>query len=98
MTAKEMFEKLGYKYIYDDGFVEYIKGESIPDRINTNYVKFTKISFDKLEHEIFIHDYNKDALCLEYIPKQDTNGSFHITFEELQAINKQIEELEWNNE
>ena len=59
MRAKEMFEKLGYEYSYDDGFIEYIKGKPIPNRINTNYVKFTKISFDKLEREIFIYDYNK---------------------------------------
>lgn len=94
-SAKEMFEELGYEYSYDDGFIEYIKGNPIPDRINTNYVKFIKISFDKLEKEIFISDYNKDSLCLEYLPKKDTNGSFHITLEELQAINKQVEELGW---
>ena len=95
MTAKEMFEKLGYEYSYDDGFIEYIKGVPVPDRIITNYVKFIKISFNLSEHHIFIYDYNKDALCLEYIPKKDTNGSFTITLEELQAINKQVEELGW---
>ena len=97
MNAKEMFEELGYEYSYDDGFIEYIKGKPIPNRINTNYVKFTKISFNKLEREIFIYDFNKDALCLEYIPKKDTNGSFHISIAELKAINKQIEELGWND-
>ena len=95
MTAKEMFKELGYEYSYDDGFIEYLKGEPIPNRLNTNYVRFIKISFDKLEKEIFIFDYNKDALCIEYLPKKDTNGSFHITLKELKAINQQVKELGW---
>ncbi len=95
MTAKEMFEKLGYEYSYYEGFIEYVKGEPIPDRINTIYVKFTKISFNKLEKEMAIYDYNKDALCLNYIPKKSTNGCFVFTNKELQAINKQVEELGW---
>ena len=93
--AKEMFEDLGYEYSYDDGFIEYLKAKPIPNRIDTHYIRFIKISFDKLEKEIFIYDYNKDALCLEYLPKKDTNGSFHFKLDELQAINKQVEELGW---
>lgn len=95
MSAKEMFEKLGYEYSYDDGFIEYLKGRPIPDRINTIYVTFTKISFNKMDRNVFIYDYNKDSLCLDYVSKTGLNGSFTFTAEELKAINKQVEELGW---
>ena len=95
MKARNMFEKLGYEYSYDDGFIEYLKGRPVPDRINTRYIVFTKISFDKMDRNVFIYDFNKDALCLNYVPEKDTNGSFKFTAEEIQAINKQIEELGW---
>ena len=95
MSAKEMFEKLGYEYSYDDGFIEYLKGSPIPDRINTVYIVFTRISFNKMDRDVFIYDFNKDALCLDYIPRKNTNGSFTFTAEEIQAINQQIKELGW---
>lgn len=97
MTAKEMFEKLGYKYSYDDGFIEYLKGEPIPNRINTNYIKFKKVTFNKMDENICIQRYKMDSLCQEVII--DSKGSIvHLENEEIKAINKQVEELGWDNE
>ena len=77
MTAKEMFEELGYKYCEDDGFIDYKKEKR--KLIEPDY-----ISFDRLEREIFILNSSKSS-------KGTT-----IDMSLLKAINKQVEELGWN--
>lgn len=47
MSAKEMFEKLGYEYYEDDGFNCYVK--EISELIEPDY-----ISFDRLERKFFV--------------------------------------------
>lgn len=68
MTAKEMFEELGYKLINDKNIV--YKGTHFTDRII--YI-------------VFFSD--KQILITQ-----------SIGIEEVQAINKQVEELCWNKE
>ena len=78
MTAKEMFEELGYKLskVKEDetGFIvkRYSKGG------------WLIIDF-YLEHEQFV--------C-----KDKNNEAFGVDMKELKAINKQVEELNWNKE
>lgn len=79
MTAKEMFEELGYEYYEDDGFNDYKKEKR--KLIEPDY-----ISFDRLEREFFVLNSSKNG-------KGTT-----IDMPLLKAINKQIEELGWNNE
>lgn len=71
MTAKEMFEKLGYVEREETTSMCCIK----------SYINF------KTLHIIYF-DYDK----------QIDIGNTMITFGLLQAINKQVEELGWNNE
>lgn len=77
MSAKEMFRKLGYKYIKRDFEIiyQYTKNEYIEDY---RYIKFD-IKNKKIE------------LC-------DWQSEFNLSLEELKAINKQVEELGWNDE
>ncbi len=69
MTAKEMFEKLGYEERKETTSMTCIKSY-----INKNHMHI--IYFDN--------------------DKQIDIGAIMITFELLQAINKQVEELGWN--
>ena len=79
MTAKEMFEKLGYKlkqcYVYEKVIT------------TDTYYYVTSISFNDRN---FIHILTK---MVGQGKEQDIVSS--LTLEELQAINKQIEELGW---
>lgn len=54
MSAKEMFEQLGYEYYDDDGFTCYEKEKR--ELIEPNY-----ISFDRLEREIFLSRNSKNG-------------------------------------
>ena len=96
MSAKEMFEELGYKYNWDDGFDDYIKAECVPDRINTEYIKFKTINFNRLEQEVSIHNYRKNAECTEFLENVSSMRMNFLNAKEVRAINKQIEELGWN--
>lgn len=84
MTAKEMFEKLGYKD--DNNNLCYLKTYVYPNRINTEKIEFKKIMFTC--DNVIISSYVTDALCMnrEYF-------DCLLSIEELQAINKQVEEL-----
>ena len=78
MSAKEMFEKLGYEETENDiYFLKYFK------KGNLHHDK--EIKFHKLDKTFTV---------------KDDNGINYrwINLEELQATNKQVEELEWNNE
>lgn len=71
MSAREMFEELGYKYHYEDKY-----------SITTYYFEDWSISFD-LEKKL-IGFSNMGCYC-------------ELTSKDIQAINKQIEELGWND-
>ena len=77
MTAKEMFEKLGYKQ----------------DKQKTHIVYY---KFLKLNRELQI-EFNFKFKSVEKRKVPGINSE-PINFKELKAINKQIEELGWNNE
>ena len=79
MTAKEMFEKLGYEIQYiSKNQVIYKQEHSFGDckQIIINYLPNTNRGF--------------------YVNYSVENQGGYISFEELQAINKQIEELGWD--
>ena len=82
MTAKEMFEKLGYQQFIGDK-EHYSIGEFIQ---YNNYEHSRWIRFDF---------YDKTINCSMY---DEPVEAMDITINELKAINKQVEELGWNNE
>lgn len=71
MSAKEMFEELGYKLI-----------------IQTDYVICYQ---NKRKSHIYFENHNK----IIDLASQETKNK-KLTLKQLQAINKQIEELHWN--
>ena len=76
MTAKEMFEELGYKEDFPDDYDEIVYARNILNKDTFAYIDSEIISF--YENKIW------------FTNKSDFN------LEELQAINKQVEELGWN--
>lgn len=80
MSAKDMFEKLGYK--------QYIEASNVIEVISCDkQIRFNKDGKYKKTIEIFT---NTD----DY--KYDDYTYAELTHKELKAINKQIEELGWN--
>lgn len=73
MSAKEMFEELGYKYVKLDDLFCYI-----------NKKDNVRIAFVNCE-------YGKSIII-----EDDCHMATYINKNELQAINKQVEELGWN--
>lgn len=67
MTAKEMFEKLGYDLQFDCPYLQY-------------------------------HNLETDSYIWFYGETETIEIQFDITMDLLKAINKQIEELGWDNE
>ena len=92
MNSKEMFKKLGYEYYEDDGFDEFLKATNVPDKINTEYIDFKNISFDRLNQEVSIYKYRKDALCQEFFETGSEMKINTLSLEEVKAINKYYEE------
>lgn len=79
-SAKEMFEELGYfKHENEEAAILYSTKHFISD---TTYIEFYK------EDKSFSKYTNSDS------PFESSKVEY-ITFEELKAINKQIEELGW---
>lgn len=82
MTAKEMFEELGYTQTI------------------TNYEYYESIEYSKVEDKyktVFeFHTDNKDFYSAYHRYKEVSVGGVSITREEHLAIQKQIEELGWN--
>ena len=77
MSAKEMFEKLGYELKQGVDFLLYVlESKENPDI--QYYIEF------ETDVKTIIIDTNKKDFIND------------ITFKELQAINKQVEELGWN--
>lgn len=84
MKAKEMFEKLGYEQL----------GSFKPND------KYIIIAWDKEEYEdrFTIYFYADKAVRVIMETKEGKIFPPVITLEELQAINKQVEELGWLDE
>lgn len=81
MSAKEMFEELGYKLIREcKYYLLYEKALKEDAEYENDYLH---ISFEKQE-KAFIKTYGDD------------NSPEIVSMQELKAINKQIEELGWN--
>lgn len=86
-SAKEMFEELEYKKRTDEN-CGYLKADVKPNRINPERIEFKNISF--INKKILISSYITDASCMN---KEYTDVILDV--QELQAINKQVEELGW---
>lgn len=83
MSAKEMFEELGYHEAYEhNNIITYHKEEHNP------YILY---GFEFVLNHEFISCYRKVGNKFNY-------GAVNLSLEELKAINKQIEELGWFNE
>ncbi len=80
MTAKEMFEKLGYD-----------KGIDFPKTI-INYEKFDNKGYGKY---ISFDHLTEDYICGEIMPKIPMPSIVRISKEEHQAITQQMKELGW---
>lgn len=95
-SAKELFEELGYKLILQDNHdIRYLREDTYTDEIDT-YIE---------EHIIFcINDgiglYSNNSIILERLEKDDLSDEWHntefvVTTKLSQAINQQINELDW---
>ena len=79
-SAKELFEELGYnELIKHKTYMFYIK----PLKENVEYENDEIHLEFNFENKTFVKTYGDD------------NSVYEITLEELKAINKQIEELNW---
>lgn len=82
MSAKEMFEKLEYELVYENEEVLRYRKNKWLD------VEFWKV-YEKISGE----------KIRKYIKVSNVkNMPYFISIDLLQAINKQVEELGWNNE
>ena len=88
MTAKEMFEELGYMRKIQHSIYEYEDVKYIKDNNKTNTKRI--IEFSNNGKYIDITEQFKEEL-----PTDNINYNY-IDFKELKAINKQVEELQWN--
>lgn len=84
MSAKEMFEKLGYEIDEQENYIVYWK-----------VAKKQRLNFYNNQNEIQI-EFNLSYKTIEKreLMQLDENSNI-ITLKEIQAINKQIEELGW---
>lgn len=89
-------KKIGYDYYEDDGFSDFLKATNVPDKMNTEYIDFKEISFNRLEREVSIYRYRKNATCTEFLETGSNMKINYLSCEELQAIFKICEELGWN--
>lgn len=82
MSAKEMFEKLGYELVFENEEVlRYRKNKWLDVEF---WKVYEKITGEKMKKYIKVSNVQ--------------NKPYSISIELLQAINKQVEELGWNNE
>ena len=88
MSAKEMFEKLGYELI------SYGDKELVNYRINSDENSFMQVVFNN-KYKSFWCGKTRNTYFNGYLQKDNTFMS--VNLELLQAINKQIEEL-WGEE
>lgn len=90
MPAEEMFEELGYELVY----------KKISSITNITYVKeLSKIKRRNRKKAIIFNKYKNEPIditidiFLQYKDKKITHWQSGINEQELQAINKQVEEL-----
>lgn len=83
-SAKEMFEELGYELVKDTKSQNVMNWEIIYET-KTDYAG-RKAQFKFFLNSIYAQLYEEDTLI----------GGCYIGKQQLQAINKQIEELGWN--
>lgn len=79
MSAREMFEELGYELRGYNDIIRYANKQYVSD---WNY-----IDFDLKEKTIYAHIMSDNPFA--------PNSPLELNVKELQAINKQIEELNW---
>ena len=96
-SAREMFKELGYKCLNDTDY------EKIFNKQNKRCVVYgatTEVDIGKSIHSIIIGIDEKDITnFIIYFNNNDESlgiEPYRLKFKELQAINKQIEELGWN--
>lgn len=87
MSAKEMFEELGYELISGDN------KELINYRIDLDYNNFIEVVFNN-EYKTFRYGATRNTYFDGYLRKE--NSFIPTNMKLLQAINKQVEELGWN--
>ena len=75
MTAKEMFEELGYDYF-------------------NNGLRITYQNYEISECKLIEFDLKKKNMMLA----DDSEEVVELSLKEIKAINKQVEELNWNND
>lgn len=93
MTAKEMFEELGYKQIKHNVFDEPPKENEFITQ-DEPYILYSQENEQALE-EIEFRFYGKNIWFKGYRKDLKHIIPCPINMEELKAINKQIEELNW---
>lgn len=84
MSAKEMFEELGYEY---NNYGNHIDYQIYKDKEISLVIDF-RLDIKKIW-----------LTCEEYVNRDCiwVSNDFEMTVELLQAINKQVEELHWND-
>lgn len=80
MSAKEMFEELGYELRSHKNIIRYVNKQYVSD---WNY-----IDFNLKEKTIYAHIMSDSPFT--------PDSPLELNLKEIQAINKQIEELGWN--
>lgn len=93
MSAKDMFEELGYELVFN----------RIASLTNITYIKeLRKIRRKNRKKMISFNKYHDEPIditideFIRYKDKKITHWQSSINEQELKAINKQIEELGWN--
>jgi len=95
MSARELFEKIGYKQTKHNIFDEEIKPNEFitQDEPYINYRDENEIGIEEIEFRfyskrVWIYAFDKRTNCRIHAP---------LNYQEILAIQKQIEELGWNN-
>lgn len=89
MSAKEMFEKLGYKLVNENE--DYITYENINKKRENIYIH----SIKKEQNNSALPKFITFWFALKDIDFEYGRLGSYVYFELLQAINKQVEELGW---
>lgn len=94
-SARGMFERIGYKRVENHPKEE--KDNYTFTTQDNPYIKYYEED-EKAYEEIVFDLWGKRVWCKAYRKDLGLNVPCPINMKELQAINKQVEELGWNNE